>query len=192
MVGCTDAAACNYDAAANVNAGCTYVGTGTVSFDVPPMAGSESTLTYAGGTAGNTFVWSVTGGVIAGASSGVDLTSVVVVWDASGVNGAVSVEELMGDCAGSVSANYTLLPNAVEEWERLGWSMYPNPGEHGFWFEGDAVQITCADATGRIVVQQVLTGTRMWVDAAQWAPGIYTIEAFSKDGRAARTWVKTR
>jgi len=192
VLGCTDDSACNYDPAANVNEGCTYVAQGTIAFDVSPMAGSETTFTYTGGGSGNELAWSVIGGTFVGASAGVDVATVTVLWDATTLNGSVFVVETLGDCSGEVSAQYTLLPNSVEEWDRLAWSLYPNPGVNGFWFEGEAGQITCTDVTGRILLQTPLTATRTWIDASEWGPGVYSIEVNGEEGRAARNWVLTR
>lgn len=190
--GCMDAAACNYDPAANVAAACTYVAVGAIDFVVQPMAGSETVFNYSGGSPGNSYAWTVVGGNVIGEATGVDVTSVTVVWDATGVSGSVSVVETNGECSGSVESSFTLLPNAVEAWEWNGWSAFPNPGADGFTFEGDAGQISISDATGRLVHQQALTAFRTWIDASAWPAGTYRVEAIGESGRAVSQWVLLR
>ena len=188
--GCMDESACNFDPAANVDAGCFYVGQGDIAYDVPPMAGSETVFTYSGFDAGNALEWSVLGGTIVGDATGAEIT---VLWDPATLNGTVQVTEVgEGDCTDEVLASYNVLPNEVAEWAQLGLELYPNPGVSGFHIGGAAGQITITDATGRRVWHQQVTSTRTWVDASRWPAGVYAIEFNSSEARVTRQWMLVR
>ena len=189
--GCMDSAACNFNPEANVDLGCTYVGLGEITYDVEPMAGSETTFTYNPSNANNVLAWNVIGGSILGANDGAVIT---VLWDDLTINGTVEVieTETATDCADSVNANYALLPNAVTALDPTEWTMYPNPGNLGFWFEGEAVACSVYDASGRQVLSIQVVDSRAWVDASAWSPGVYTVEATSSQGRSQQQWLLVR
>lgn len=188
--GCMDPEACNYAPEANVDFGCFYVGLGTIAYDVPPMAGSQTVFTYSGFDAGNALEWSVIGGSIVGDATG---SAVTVLWDATTLNGTVQVTELgADDCTDEVSESYNVLPNQVAEWQRLGLELYPNPGHAGFTVAGATGQITVTDATGRRVLQQRLTAEQTWVDTGDWPAGVYAIAFDNGTECMTRQWMLVR
>lgn len=188
--GCMDPVACDYNPEANVQTDCIYVGQGTISFDVPPMAGSLTVFTYSGYEADHSLEWLAVGGTIQGDATG---STVTVLWDETTVNGTIQVTETgAADCVDEVVVSYNVLPNDVAVWEQLGWSIYPNPGTTGFTFEGAPGQITVTDATGRSVFSASHTTHRTWVDGTSWPNGIYTIEVSTSSDRLTRRWVLTR
>ena len=84
VLGCMDAAACNFNAEANVEDGsCFYVAQGTITGAQTATDMTTETYTY-DGNAENTYAWTVDGGSIQGESSGVGLLTVDVLWSSTG------------------------------------------------------------------------------------------------------------
>ena len=125
--GCIDSAACNFEAAANVDDGsCFYVAQGTLSGAVTATDMTTETYSY-DGDAQNDYTWTAAGGTIQGATSGTGLLSVEVLWESTGT-GLVSVSETdTTGCSGVVEIEVDLLVNGVGELELNGYALYPNP-----------------------------------------------------------------
>lgn len=180
--GCTDASACNYAMDANVDDGsCVFVGTGAIEGNMTPQSGIQETYVYNGATAGNAYSWSVNGGEILTESFGVDVTSVDILWSASGF-GSVAVNETDASfqfCEEIVSVTVNVLVNNIEEWTAAGVSVFPNPASSDLNLQwpsatGEA-EFRLFDSTGREVRQGRLAGETMVWDVSDLARGVYSL-----------------
>jgi hypothetical protein len=191
--GCTDPTACNFAADANVDNGtCAYVGQGSITGNMVPTNMTQETYTYTGGTAGNSYSWSVNGGEILTAASGVDVTSIDVMWQVDGF-GSVAVTETHAsfDCEDQISSTINVLINDIAEWEAAGISVFPNPVSDVLnisWDNrpSDAI-LRIFDATGREVLTQTLGMASSTWDVTQWARGTYTLRIESTESQLRLT-----
>ena len=187
--GCIDEASCNFDAAANVDDGsCYYVAQGAIAGAQTATDMTTETYSYAGDAA-NTYDWSVTGGSIDGASSGVGLLSVDVTWSSVGT-GMVSVTETdPTGCSGEVQLNIDLLVNSISELEQLGVSFYPNPATDFIYvsLEGASTNFTSlelVDAAGRVLNAWPAVDRQFQLDVTKVASGLYSLRFVQQDDSA--------
>ena len=182
--GCTDATACNFDAAATANDGsCEVVGQGTISGPTSPMSGVAVTYTY-DGPADHVYTWSVTGGAITSVVSGVGVVSVEVVWGdgISGGAGTITVTQDNGaGCTGSASGSaIAVLPNSVEALEGgAELSAFPNPATDVITLEtgrSGAYSVRVFDVRGALVAEVAANASRVQLDCSTWPAGTYTVE----------------
>lgn len=191
--GCTDAEACNFTAEANVdNGSCEYVGLGSITGNMVPTNLTQETYSYTGGTAGNSYSWSVNGGEILTAASGVDVTSIDVMWQADGF-GSVAVTETHAslDCEDQISSTINVLINDIAEWDAAGISVFPNPVSDVLnitWENkpSDAI-LRIFDATGREVMAENLAGASTAWNVSSWARGAYTLHIESTEANLRLT-----
>lgn len=184
--GCTDAEACNYNAEANVDdASCYYMGTGNITGPLFPFAGDAASYTY-NGASGDTFVWSVSGGVL---TEGQGTTSVTVVWGEVAGAGALTLTETDATgCEGEVVRTVQILEATnLTEAGLLELKLLPNPASQwvvlqGLEELGSAVDVVILDARGAEVIR---TRTAATVDISQLASGRYTVVASHARGRAS-------
>ncbi len=188
--GCMDATACNFDAEANVEDGsCFYVGQGTLAGAQTATDMTTETYTY-DGNADNTYAWTVDGGSIQGASSGVGLLTVDVLWSSTG-NGSVMVTETdTTGCSGQVEVEVDLLVNAVSELEMMGLALFPNPVQDVLTLSmQDAVRATewleLIDIRGQVVRTWPAVDARMNLNVQDLAVGLYTLRIGMEDGSVA-------
>jgi hypothetical protein len=191
--GCLDEMACNYSEEANVEDGsCTYVAQGMISGPANPMTGTTQTYSY-GGPAEHSYEWMITNGSFVGASSGIGVTSVDVIWEGTaGANADISVTETdTTGCSGSVEMSIDLLVNSISELNRLGMAAYPNPVTETLWITWEeptaqGVELAVYNVAGQRVVNEVLRTTAHSIDCAGLHAGQYTLrltgfEAVSAD-----------
>ncbi len=180
--GCLDETACNFSDEANVEDGsCTYVGQGMISGPVNPMTGTTQTYSY-NGPVEHSYEWMITNGSFVGASSGVGLTSVDVMWEGiAGANADINVTETdTTGCSGSVEMSIDLLVNSISELNRLGMAAYPNPVTETLWITWEeptaqGVELAVYNVAGQRVVNEVLRSTAHSIDCAGLAAGQYTL-----------------
>jgi hypothetical protein len=196
--GCTDADACNFSSEANIDDGtCEFVGQGTIEGNMTPQNGLQETYTYSGGTAGFTYSWTVNGGQILTAASGMDVTSVDVLWEVDGF-GSIGVTESHGtlDCEELVSVTVNVLINNIEEIEAAGISLFPNPVSDMLnvrWTSAPAdAEFRLFDASGREVFMSRWMGASMVWDLSSLASGTYTLSIIATDVQLATPIVVDR
>ena len=188
--GCVDAAACNFNAEANVEDGtCFYVAQGSIAGAQTATDMTTETYTY-DGNAENTYAWTVDGGTIQGASSGVGLLTVDVLWSSTG-NGLVTVTETdTTGCSGDVAVEVDLLVNAISELEMMGLVLFPNPVQDVLTLSmQEAVRETAwlelIDVRGQVVRTWPAVDVRMNLNVQDVAVGLYTLRIGMDDGTVA-------
>ena len=179
--GCTDETACNYIMEANVNDGsCVFVGLGDIEGNTMPQNGLVETYTYNDATAGNSYTWTVNGGDIQTASTGVDVTSVDVLWTEDGF-GSIAVTESHGSftCEAMVSETVNVLINTIGEWQKRGISVYPNPVRDVLYIEwpeaSGRLELTLVDGRGRQIWAQPWIPGRQELSMSDLDAGVYTL-----------------
>jgi glucose/arabinose dehydrogenase len=192
--GCMDPAACNYNALANTDDGaCTYV----PLYEI--MTGGEATqqetinYTYTN-TAGSVYTWDVMSGTIL---AGQGTSSIVVLWDADGSMGAVSVFETTQDlCIGeSVMIEFLITPIAVNEQQFQHFQFYPNPAAETITIDpgnyNGMMRIEILDLQGRIVHAEVARGSTT-VPLAHLAAGTYVLRGTSNGTQRTKVLMISR
>ena len=140
-----------------------------MAFTTEPYAYTE--------TAGSTYEWIITGGII---SSGQGTATAEVVWSESG-SGSISVQETNADnCEGEVVAlNVVILPTSIDEIQDLGIAVYPNPANDIFTLEVPAGLLGTAyrihDSSGKKVAEGFLSSAKTQIDVTTLANGRYTV-----------------
>jgi len=94
--------------------------------------------------------------------------------------------EAIAENGGFIDVGNTILPNSIEAVEARNayCRLYPNPVQNVLFIESNfpVKEITLSDISGRVVLQQVLTGsTNMQISLHQLSPGIYMAQ-LSGDG----------
>ena len=177
--GCTDQAACNYNALAVIDDGsCTYVESGEIVGDLLPSAFSESTYTYSS-TVGSTYAWEAVNGVI---TEGQGTAEVVVYWGDQG-NGSLAVQETSAEnCTGPiVDFNVIITPVSVDDIALTAHKIHPNPADAQLFVEGisGSVQYFLHNALGGLILNGTANSAFI-VDTKHIAPGNYFLTLISK------------
>jgi thiol-disulfide isomerase/thioredoxin len=182
--GCTDPEACNFNEEANVDdESCTYVATFDITGTNIPQAFSTQNYAYTN-TAGSTYQWSITGGVIV---SGQGSSSIEVVWSSEG-GGSIDVVETNEDgCVGdAASFDVVILPTNVFEQTQQSINIFPNPASTSVTITVDESLINAIyqlfDAQGKLVSEGVLTKTTTTLNATAFAAGNYVISIGNDHG----------
>jgi hypothetical protein len=185
--GCLDDAACNFNAAANVDDGsCFYVAQGTITGAQTATDLTTESYSY-DGNAEHTYAWTVNGGSIQGESSGVGLLSVDVLWSSTG-SGLVSVTETdTSGCSGEVALEIDLLVNAIGEFEMLGLALFPNPVQDVLTLSMQDVvraieRLELVDIRGQVVRAWPVVDVLMTLEVQDLAMGMYTLRIGMGDG----------
>ena len=182
--GCTDAAACNFDAAATADDGsCVLVGEGAISGPTSPMSGVAVVYTYAG-PAEHSYAWTVTGGTIVGVAEGVGVVSVEVVWGdgVSGGAGTIAVsEDNSAGCVGTATGTaIVVLPNSVANPDgSAAVRVFPHPARDRFTVSTgrvEGVRVRVFDVRGAVVADEPAVFGQIVVDCSSWAAGVYSVE----------------
>ncbi len=185
--GCLDDAACNFNAAANVDDGsCFYVAQGTITGAQTATDLTTESYSY-DGNAEHTYAWTVNGGSIQGELSGVGLLSVDVLWSSTG-SGLVTVTETdTSGCSGEVALEIDLLVNAIGEFEMLGLALFPNPVQDVLTLSMQDVvraieRLELVDIRGQVVRAWPVVDVLMTLEVQDLAMGMYTLRIGMGDG----------
>ena len=191
ILGCTDAAACNYEAGANVDDGtCFYIAQGTVVGAASATDQTVESYSY-DGVAENDYSWTVGGGSIVGETSGTGLLSIEVYWESTGSGLVTVIETDTTGCSGSVELEVDLLVNHVSEWESMGFQVYPNPASSTVRVSRGASSTAVAfveliSAGGKYIASWPMNGDQRELDVSGFAAGMYTLQLQTADGEAVQ------
>ena len=147
-----------------------------VSGNVTPTQFTQETYSYPN-TAGSTYNWSVTNGVI---TSGQGTNSITVVWANSGMGGVSVVETNSTNCA-SVVVNFdvVIIPTNVEELSNT-LILYPNPAttELNLQITSDLIgtDLFVFDALGKQILKQQILSTNTTINTSSFAVGNYVVK----------------
>ena len=186
VLGCTDSVACNYNPQATQDDGsCEYVQLYAIEGPVGPEAFSTVPYSYPS-TAGSTYAWTVSNGVIAGGQS---TSQVEVIWSNQG-SGSISVTETdNADCLGAtVTLDVVVLPTNIDELTLQNINIYPNPAQTSFRmdlpenFTGGHIELF--SLTGQLVGSTQLVARSQQVDVSHLVNGIYLVHVNLPTGRS--------
>ena len=188
VLGCTEADACNYNPQATQDDGsCEYVELYAINGPVGPSAFSTIPYSYTS-TAGSTYAWTVTNGVLAG---GQGTSEVEVIWSSQG-SGSVSVTETdIDDCTGAtVTLDVVVLPTNIAELAPQSISIYPNPAQT--WFRVElpenfvGARIELFALTGQLLGSTQLIARSQQVDVSHLTNGMYLVHVYLPSGRSVQ------
>ncbi len=152
---------------------------------VGPEAFSTVPYSYPS-TAGSTYAWTVSNGVIAG---GQGTSQVEVIWSSQG-SGSISVTETdNADCLGAtVTLDVVVLPTNIDELTLQNINIYPNPAQSSFWMDlpenFTSGHIELFSLTGQLVGSTQLVARSQQVDVSHLANGIYLVHVNLPTGRS--------
>lgn len=177
VAGCTDEAACNFNALATEDDGsCEYVELQAIEGEQSPFSFEPYVYSYPGGV-GSTFDWVVEGGVI---TEGQGTNEVTVVWQEGGMESLSVLETTEEGCLGEVVELDIDVISDVAHFERGDLRVYPNPTRGlvridfpGIHTSSDVLQLLTLE--GQLVKEQALVaGTT--IDCHALEPGMYVVQ----------------
>ena len=147
-----------------------------VSGNVTPTQFTQEVYTYPN-TAGSTYNWTVTNGVI---TSGQGTNSITVVWANSGIGGVSVVETNSTNCASdAVNFDVVIIPTDVEELTNT-LMLYPNQAttELNLQTTSDLIgtDLFVFDALGKQILKQQILSTNTIINTSSFAAGNYVVK----------------
>lgn len=174
--GCTNEAACNYNADALCDDGtCSFIDSFVISGPTQVVENTTETYTYPE-TAGSTYEWTVSGGSIA---SGQGTAEIEVNWQLPTVFASVLVQETNADdCVGELVELGIEVTTGINESPESTIHLFPNPANDAVAVEipenGQAI-VEFYDGTGRLVLAKLLAPGRHRLEVTHLRVGNYTV-----------------
>ncbi len=183
FAGCMDPLACNYNPTAACDDGsCEEVGTFEITGQQLPSALDTMFYTYTA-TSGSTYQWSADGGIVLMPD---DVAEVGVVWANEGISQLCVQETSENDCVGPQVCLDVIVIVGVVEAISEDFGLYPNPANTLVSLEVAAnwVGSRCwvANAVGEIVIATQIQSSRTELNVEGFSAGVYAVELISEDG----------
>ena len=175
--GCTDSLACNFNPDATIDDGsCSYVVAYDIIGSAIPAAFSTESYSYTE-TAGSSYAWTISGGVI---TSGQGSSTIAVVWSVEG-SAELGVQETnIDECEGEVVLlSIVVLPTSIAELNTTAFEVYPNPAFDSFTImtqpKFNNSNYYLIDSSGREVLTGIINSESQLINVTNLTSGHYTI-----------------